>query len=445
MTLKEDQEHILDIIDLSANHHTTVFLQKKIEKVLELNSVSINSVIACVTDNPSVMIKMKNDFKNKYPNIIPIHCCLHSFNLIAKDISSYQPLLAVIKNNQKLINFFIWYSLAKVCLGVKAFERGFSQYIDLSRTNNYPIIKTEIQDIVRNHHHFANNDTLVTVLIPVVDAIGHLESKKTTLADIFKELLNIYLTILRANISIDGLKNHALAAINRRACEFSDNIYFIALFLSPYYKKIAISKKMPGDLMIRALLELAKSWNFDKRESTLLLKELINYKNGDAPFDTYRNIGDINPRTFWKQFSGSSPLLRQFAIKVFSIVLHAAAVERLFSSLELMKTKSQNRMSTDLMRMLGMLHHNLQQKLPETLKKKTKDLISPINLMDMTKTKNSGIDLFEKKEFEESLEFEVEVINIAINDELVINEFFDIGIFEQQKQEAVDESSMIHF
>ncbi|CAG8558635.1 8842_t:CDS:2 [Cetraspora pellucida] len=244
IALKEEQKHILDIIDLLANHYIAVFLQEKIEKVLELNSVSINSVIACITDNLSVMVKMKNDLRNKYSNIIPIHCCLYSFNLIAKDISSYQPLLAVIKNNQKLINFFIsshiwlrtlqdwqkqegvayslttfcktrWYSLVKVCLSVKAFERGFSRCIDLSKTNNYSIIKTKIRDIIRNQHHFANNNTLVTMLIPVIDAIGHLESKKTTLINIFKELLNIYLTILRANILIDGFKNHALATINK--------------------------------------------------------------------------------------------------------------------------------------------------------------------------------------------------------------------------------------
>ncbi|CAG8496058.1 3070_t:CDS:2 [Cetraspora pellucida] len=34
IALKEEQEHILDIIDLSANHHTAVFLQKKSKKFL---------------------------------------------------------------------------------------------------------------------------------------------------------------------------------------------------------------------------------------------------------------------------------------------------------------------------------------------------------------------------------------------------------------------------
>ncbi|CAG8802146.1 717_t:CDS:1, partial [Gigaspora margarita] len=77
------------------------------------------------------------------------------------------------------------------------------------------------------------------------------------------------------------------------------------------------------------------------------------------------------------------------------------------------------------MRMFGMLRQNLKQKLPvhEASKKKTKNLISSMNL---TNNKNSSIDLFEEEEFKKPLEFEVEAVNIAINDELVMDKFFDI-------------------
>ncbi|CAG8670315.1 18041_t:CDS:2 [Cetraspora pellucida] len=227
MALKEDQEY------------------DELEKILQLSSLAINSsVIACVMDNPLVMIKMRTDLQKDYPNIVPIRCCLHAFNLLAKNISAFRPLLTVIKNNQKLVNFFTsfhiwlrtlhdwqkkeglsyslttfcetrWYSLAKVCLGVKTYERAFNSCIRLSGTDNYPIIKAEIQNIINNCYHFANNDTLLTVLIPVVDAIGHLESRDATLADIFKELIGIYNTISTTNIPIDGFKNHTLAAINK--------------------------------------------------------------------------------------------------------------------------------------------------------------------------------------------------------------------------------------
>ncbi|CAG8633758.1 1952_t:CDS:2 [Ambispora leptoticha] len=71
IALKEEQEHVLEIINLSANRHIAVFLKEKLRAILKLNSVLIKSVIACVTDNPVVMVKMRNDLKEKYPNIIP--------------------------------------------------------------------------------------------------------------------------------------------------------------------------------------------------------------------------------------------------------------------------------------------------------------------------------------------------------------------------------------
>ncbi|CAG8615920.1 5256_t:CDS:2 [Acaulospora morrowiae] len=360
------------------------------------------------------MTQMRADLKNIYPNIIPIHCCLHAFNLLAKDISAFPPLQKVIKNNQKLVNFFTssyiwlrtlqewqkkekiqhslttfcetrWYSLAKVCLGVKAFEKGFQQCIDLSGTSNYPTIRMEIQDIVTNRHHFADNDILIKVLIPIVDAIGRLESKDTTLADIFKELLNIHCTISTINIPIDEFKNHTLTAIDKRA------------------------QQMSGDSIIKASLELAKAWNFNKREATLLFKELINYKNDDAPFDNQKNIKDINPRIFWTRFTEGSPLLRRFAMKIFAIVPHTATIERLFSSLGIIKTKVRNRISPTLMGMLGMLRHDLQQRLPEK-KSKAKDKNFINN--DIEDTEDINIEYFFEEDFnEEFLQINVEPSN----------------------------------
>ncbi|CAG8670320.1 18042_t:CDS:2, partial [Cetraspora pellucida] len=170
---------------------------------------------------------------------------------------------------------------------------------------------------------------------------------------------------------------------------------------------------MSGDLIIKASLELAKIWRFDKREATLLLKELINYKNGDAPFDTHKNI-NTSPRIFWKKFTEGSPLLRRFAIKIFSIIPHSAAVERLFSSLGLVKTKSRNKMSPTLMRMLGMLLSSA----------------NPVTDMDI---KNTNIDLVFEEFDEEFLQISVEAIDFPTNNESVLENFFDIKPFEQDQ------------
>ncbi|CAG8633737.1 1951_t:CDS:2 [Ambispora leptoticha] len=140
---------------------------------------------------------------------------------------------------------------------------------------------------------------------------------------------------------------------------------------------------MSSNSIIRASLELAKAWNFDKRDAILLSKELVNYQNGDAPFD-YKKIKDINLRTFWAQFSG--------AIQI--------------------------------------------------TKKKTKNQISSTNLTNAMNTENLNIDLLFKDEtFEEPLEFDVEAVNVAMDDKkLAMEEFFDVSTF-MQDQEIIDEDS----
>lgn len=63
--------------------------------------------------------------------------------------------------------------------------------IELSENSNLglPPIRPDIRAIIRNRYHFANNEDLVKAFRPVVDAIARLESRNSTIGDIFKEFL----------------------------------------------------------------------------------------------------------------------------------------------------------------------------------------------------------------------------------------------------------------
>ncbi|CAG8693720.1 439_t:CDS:2, partial [Cetraspora pellucida] len=327
MILKECEEHVTDIVDLSANRHKATFIMNKIQEVFISNGFKMSSAIACVTDNPPVMVSIKNLLNDKYQSIIPIRCCLHAFNLIVKNIAGF---------TENSVSHFLstfcetrWYSIAKVCLGVSTFERGFLYCLRLSESDktNYPEIRENIKNIINDRYHFASNNTLIQVIKPVVDAIGRLESRDATLADVFKELIYVHREVSRLEVPIPGFKAHVLAVISRRAREFSDDIYFVALFLSPTYKKMAMSRYMNGERLVRGCLELARVWNFKKPDASLLLKELNSYKDGTPPFNRISTNLQQSPRSFWANFTGNSPLLRQFAMKVFAIVPHGAAYE----------------------------------------------------------------------------------------------------------------------
>ncbi|CAG8448340.1 13750_t:CDS:2, partial [Cetraspora pellucida] len=438
MILKEQEEHVIDIVDLSANRHRATFIMNKTREILTGNGFQMSSAIACVTDNPPVMNSMKNLLKKEYPNIVSIKCCLHAFNLIAKNIASFTSIVSTCNANQKLVNFFTashiwkhalqnwqkeqgvshflstfcetrWYSIAKVCLGVSVFERGFQHCLRLSETDkiNYPEIKENIKAIINDRYHFASNDALIKVIKPIVDAIGRLESRDTTLADIFKELIYLHLEISKLDIPISGLKAHALAVISQRAKEFSDDIYFIALFLFPPYKNMAISNYMNIDCLLCECLELAKAWNFDKRKTGLLYKELMSYKNNDPPFDHIKLSLQKSPREFWTRFTDNSPLLHRFAMKVLAIVPHS-----------LTKTKSRNCLS------------------PDTLSKldEQKPVLMPeVSEENIENTDEDDEDV-QYDDNDNEVNEQIEAVSIDDEEFSIMEEFFDFEAFKKDQE-----------
>lgn len=317
---------------------------------------------------------------------------MHAFNLIVKNVVGFTSTAPIFCETR-------WYSISKVCLGVSTFERGFQYCLRLSETEKtkYPKIKDDIKAIINDRYHFASNDTLVKVIKPIVDAIGRLESREATLADIFKELIHVHLEISRLDIPIVGFKAHALAVISKRAREFSDDIYFIALFLSPAHKNMAIS------------VNLQKS-----------------------------------PRAFWSEFTGNSPLLRRFALKVLAIVPHGAACERLFSSLGLTKTKSRNRLSPDTLSRLGHIKSELQKailaKKKNIGKKKLPEsgfLEENISILFEDENEDSEDEIEQEKiEGLDEINENIDLVDLDLEyeDTSAMEEFFDFDAFERDQE-----------
>lgn len=81
MALWQEIEHVLEINDLSAQRHNADFRKQELVEVLKLNGINTSSVIACVTDNPSVMVKMRNDLKVSQVFIV-LHSVFTKQNLI---------------------------------------------------------------------------------------------------------------------------------------------------------------------------------------------------------------------------------------------------------------------------------------------------------------------------------------------------------------------------
>ncbi|OAV98784.1 hypothetical protein PTTG_10244 [Puccinia triticina 1-1 BBBD Race 1] len=95
-----------------------------------------------------------------------------------------------------------WYLMAKVCLGVQSHEIGFWKCLELlcDPLVDTPSITKAVIEVIEDRNHFTANQTLVRLLKPVVDAIGNLKRAETTLADIWKELLDTHKNISKVDV-----------------------------------------------------------------------------------------------------------------------------------------------------------------------------------------------------------------------------------------------------
>src|SRR4029077_11205498 len=123
------------------------------------------------------------------------------------------------------------------------------------------------------------------------------------------------------------------------------------LFLNPGWQTMAISRKYHAESIAKEVLILAKNFGFSKSQCIQLISDISDYI---ILVQERGQWDDTNPWNWWSQ-QLKCQQLRLLALKILSVRLHTAAVERLFSSLGLSKTKPQNRLNVEKMKMMALI------------------------------------------------------------------------------------------
>ncbi|OAV96614.1 hypothetical protein PTTG_00808 [Puccinia triticina 1-1 BBBD Race 1] len=356
------KKYFLDVLDLNSKRHTADNIFSAIKSSLKAKQLDFEQFGA---------IRIVNE---EHPHILQVHCTLHVFNLIAKRLVNHPSMAEIVKANKTLVNYFSqagfwrkhlatwqkeneikhglktlcetwWYSMAKVCLGVQSHEIGFRKCLELLRDPlvDTPSMTKAVIEVIEDRDHFTGNQTLVCLLKPVVDAIGNLERAETTLADIWKELLDTYKNISEVDVytRFEPFKVHCLDVIHAQTKVYHEEIYIVAFFLHPAYRRVAVSKKHSLPDIGQMILQLAKNWRFTKSEASLLKDSINCYYNAIYPF----NLKNTDkPLEFWLAVphTPDSEPMKKLAIGMLNIVPHAAGVEGLFSMMSAIKTKFRN-------------------------------------------------------------------------------------------------------
>lgn len=375
-------KNYLGNLEFNLDCYTAVLIVDKLKVLLQDQLAISEHIKAFVSDSPSTMVAVRRMFSTLFPSVIQLRCCLHAFNLIAKDIIKLPLISPIVAKNLQLVTYFTkssfwknylskwatennvhhglltysetrWYSMIKVCLSVATYELGFKYCLDLSRDKSIDTADLSSQKaaIISDPDHFHNNLLLIRLLNPIIDSIGKLESSSANLGDIWREFRHIF-RILRELFEsnqfperLHSTVQQTVDILNKRSIDFQEDIYVVSFFLCPRYRKIAVSKCSTIDQMKIRVLKIAKQWNYSKNVASALVEQVQAYLDNKAPFNTYESIHD--QLLYWNSISCTNLTneLKKFAVDILKLVPHAASVESLFSEMSYAKKKWQNRMN----------------------------------------------------------------------------------------------------
>ena len=143
-----NKSEVIDIVNVSSEHHRSEFLLKITKEILAQCTVSMNTIKCVVTDSPTPRLKYRHLLSEEYSHIVPLPCALHVANLLTSHICRLEGLMDIVKGNCKIVNFFTkshkwfhtsqewakknknnkysfqslcetcWYSMCKVCMSI---------------------------------------------------------------------------------------------------------------------------------------------------------------------------------------------------------------------------------------------------------------------------------------------------------------------------------------
>jgi hypothetical protein len=223
--------------------------------------------------------------------------------------------------------------------------------------------------MVFDMERWALTDQLIRVCKPLVDIIGDVEAHDATLADCMLQLIWAHREIIHMKLQ-DGedqaFLDHAWCVVQTQFHAMNTDLHWLALFLHPLCRKLAIStathsRKLKDAYRIAA--RIANCWSWTKEQATQLMADIKAYSMGAVPFQG----GKADARDWWKSqlVSAADYPIKALAIKIFSVVPHAAEVEWLFSNLGGVQSVKCSRLTIPHLETLGMLRSHYTRQLNE--------------------------------------------------------------------------------
>ena len=325
-----NKSEIVDIVNVSSEHHQSDFLLKTTKENLAQCPVNMNAIKCVFMDSPTPMLKYRQPLNEEYSHIVPLPCALQVANLLTKDICRLEGLMDIVKGNCKIMNFFMkshkwfhasqewakknknnkdsfqslcethWYSMCKVCMSIVYYQAFLEYATSVQGTlDKYPKIPSSVLQFL-SAEHFMMNDNMLELVTPVADLIGYLEMAETNLANIAVQFLTlqVHFDIMEAKCFIcNKFIDVAVGFVSKWYKQyFLHPVYVIAMYLSPKYSDLAISKNFSHDYLKPEIVKLAMNWKFKKDECIQLAQDIYKYNS----FIFTKDHRTMTPMYSWK-------------------------------------------------------------------------------------------------------------------------------------------------
>ena len=114
-------------------------------------------------------------------------------------------------------------------------------------------------------------------------------------------------------------------------------------------------------------LNLLSKWKYTAQDAKVVFEDIERYMDSDISDAAF----DRSPRVYWRMSTIFKSVTKRFMTTIYQLKGHAAPVESLFSKLSYTKPKIRNRMSSDHLKMFGIIEHGLKvEEQPKKRKRK---------------------------------------------------------------------------
>ncbi|THH03924.1 hypothetical protein EW145_g5898 [Phellinidium pouzarii] len=209
---------VLGLSDLTGQRATAGAVVTVCNENMAKMDLKARQSAALCTDNPTTMITARRLWVETYTWMIVYACFLHMLNTLIGKITAFPAMRTVTQKNTHIVSFFNrshywggqlaeiasgfgirrgltintesrWYALILMCLSVQTYQKSLHTLCERPDAqkprNGLSAIPTDIiQLVTQDLNHWDLTDQLLRICKPLVDAIGNLESRDATLADL---------------------------------------------------------------------------------------------------------------------------------------------------------------------------------------------------------------------------------------------------------------------